>query len=145
MFKQILVPLDGSPTSNAALGRAIGMANVFGAAITVVMVYDPYTYIPTAAEYGTYQAQYLEDLRLEAQNTVSAASKTIEEAGIKAYSQVVESQRIWRGILDAAQSAKADLIVMGSHGRSGLDKLVMGSVAQRVLQHTSLPVLVVRD
>jgi len=58
---------------------------------------------------------------------------------------VIDAQTVWRAILDVALSDKADLIVMGSHGRSGLDKLVMGSVTQRVLQHTHLPVLVVRD
>ena len=55
------------------------------------------------------------------------------------------SDQIWRAILDLAETIKAELIVMGSHGRSGLEKLVMGSVTQRVLQHTKLPVLVVRD
>ncbi len=51
----------------------------------------------------------------------------------------------WRGVVEAADSLKADLIVMGSHGRSGLEKVVLGSVAQAVLSHTHLPVLVVRD
>ena len=58
---------------------------------------------------------------------------------------MIESHNAWRGIVQAAESLPADLIVMGSHGRSGLEKLVLGSVAQAVLSHTHLPVLVVRD
>ena len=58
---------------------------------------------------------------------------------------VIEAHTAWRGVVQAAESMQADLIVMGSHGRSGLEKLVLGSVAQAVLAHTRLPVLVVRD
>ncbi len=145
MYKHLLVPLDGSPTSEAALTQAIALAKTCGAALTVMMVFDPFPYIAAAAEYGSYQAQLAEDLRLEAQQTVDAACTRVEAAGLPLASHVIDAQTVWRAILDVALSDKADLIVMGSHGRSGLDKLVMGSVTQRVLQHTHLPVLVVRD
>ena len=59
--------------------------------------------------------------------------------------EVVEAHAAWRGVVQAAESRQADLIVMGSHGRSGLEKLVLGSVTQAVLSHTKCPVLVVRD
>jgi nucleotide-binding universal stress UspA family protein len=89
--------------------------------------------------------QLAEDLRLEAEHTVNAAHTRVRAAGLSVASHVIEVQKVWKAILDIAHSDKADLIVIGSHGRSGLDKLVMGSVTQRVLQHTHLPVLVVRD
>ena len=57
---------------------------------------------------------------------------------------MVESHAVWRGVLEAADAAGADLIVMGSHGRRGLEKLVLGSVAQSVLSHTRINTLVVR-
>ena len=145
LYKKILVPLDGSPTSELALSHAIALARDAGAALVVLMAYDPYPYIAAAAEYGSYQVQLAEDLRLEAEHTVTAACARVAAANLPEASHVAESQKVWRSILDFAQSDKADLIVMGSHGRSGLDKLVMGSVSQRVLQHTHLPVLVVRD
>lgn len=145
MIRHILVPVDGSPTSTAALHRALEFARAFGAEVTVLTTYDPYPYLGAAAEYGTSQAQFLEDLRTEATTVVQAARSTVEDAGLKANSQVLEAHRAHEGILEVAESVRADLIVMGSHGRSGLDKLVMGSVTQRVLQHTRLPVLVVRD
>ncbi len=145
MYKHLLVPLDGSPTSESALTQAIALAQTCDAAITVMMVYDPFPYIAAAAEYGSYQVQLAEDLRLEAENTVNAAHTRVRAAGLPVASHVIEVQKVWKAILDIAQSDKVDLIVIGSHGRSGLDKLVMGSVTQRVLQHTHLPVLVVRD
>ena len=144
MYKNLLVPLDGSLTSEGALTQAIALAKACGAALKVMMVYDPFPYIAAAAEYGTYQAELAQDLRLEAEQTVNAACARVRAAGLPVRSHVIELQRTWRAILNVADSDKADLIVMGSHGRSGLDKLVMGSVTQRVLQHTHLPVLVVR-
>ncbi|MEQ1660955.1 MAG: universal stress protein, partial [Hylemonella sp.] len=59
--------------------------------------------------------------------------------------QVIEAHAPWRGILDTAKAVGADLIVMGSHGRRGLEKVVLGSVAQRVLSHAQLSVFIVRD
>ena len=145
LYKRVLVPLDGSPTSDSALDQAIALARLCEASLVVVMVYDPYPYIAAAAEYASYQAQLAEDLRREVEQTVSAARKKVEAAGLQVSTQVLDAQRVWRAILDVAQAEQVDLIVMGSHGRSGLDKLVMGSVTQRVLQHTHLPVLVVRE
>lgn len=144
MYKHLLVPLDGSPPSEAALTQAIALARTCGSVVSVMMVYDPFPYIAAAAEYGSYQVQLAEDLRREAEQTVNAACTRVRDAGLQVVSHVVEMQKVWQAVLDIAQSDRADLIVMGSHGRSGLDKLVMGSVTQRVLQHTQLPVLVVR-
>ena len=123
----------------------MALARTCEAEVTVMMVYEPYPYIAAAAEYDSYQVQLAEDLRQEAEQTVQTARDSVQAAGLQVASHVMESQKAWRSILDVSQSDKADLIVMGSHGRSGLDKLVMGSVTQRVLQHTRLPVLVVRD
>ena len=64
---------------------------------------------------------------------------------MKVDTRVVESNTPWRGILETATELGADIIVMGSHGRRGLEKLVLGSVAQRVISHAHVPVLVVRD
>ena len=96
MFKHILVPIDGSPTSELAVDKAIGLARAFDSAVTTIYVVDPYPFTGVGA------------------------------------------------LVKAAEDRSADLIVMGSHGRSGIEKLVLGSVAQRVVQHTQLPVLLVR-
>jgi len=76
---------------------------------------------------------------------VHAAKESFVKACVTVDTTVIEAHTAWRGIVEAGVSLNADLIVMGSHGRSGLEKLMLGSVAQAVLSHTKLPVLVVRD
>ncbi len=68
----------------------------------------------------------------------------LKAAGLSSDTRVVESHTVWRGILEAADAASADLVVIGSHGRRGLERLVLGSVAQSVLSHTKVTTLVVR-
>ena len=75
---------------------------------------------------------------------VSGGREAIEASGEEVDTRVVEAHAVWRGILDAARDLEADVIVMGSHGRHGIEKL-LGSVAQRVLSHAHGPVMVVRD
>ncbi len=144
MFKKILVPLDGSDTSQAALHTAIGMAQAFGSSLVLVSVYDPFPFIVAGPDYGYAQVQYVDAVKAESEATVLAGRQLAEAAGLQVATQVIDAPKTWRAILDAAAATQAGLIVMGSHGRSGLDKLVMGSVAHSVLQHAPLPVLVVR-
>ena len=75
---------------------------------------------------------------------VSRSWQAIEASGITVETSVVEAHSVWRGILDAATAMEADIVIMGSHGRHGIEKL-LGSVAQRVLSHAHVPVMVVRD
>ena len=82
--------------------------------------------------------------RAEARTSTEPAQAVLAQAGVHSSITVSEAHAAWRGILDTAGHIGADLIVMGSHGRSGLEKVVLGSVAQRVLSHASLPVMVVR-
>ncbi len=82
--------------------------------------------------------------RAEANDSLAAARQAFEAAGVQVTAALVEAHVVWRGIVEAADAGGADLIVMGSHGRSGIEKMVLGSVAQRVLSHARQPVLVVR-
>jgi nucleotide-binding universal stress UspA family protein len=145
MFKHILVPVDGSPTAQLALTKAIGLAKAFGAALTSIYVLDPYPFTGVGTDFAYGQAEYLSAATAEAQTTLKAVKTACDEAGVAVTTSVLESHTTWRGVVEAAQANRADLIVMGSHGRSGLEKLVLGSVTQAVLAHTHLPVLVVRD
>lgn len=144
MFKKLLVPVDGSPTARGALLTAVDLAKLCGASMVVISVYDSFPFIVAGPDYGYAQVPYVDAMRNEAHATVEEARKLAADAGLVVEGQVLESPKTWRAIVDAAESSQADLIVMGSHGRSGLDKLVMGSVAQSVLQRVTLPVLVVR-
>ncbi len=145
MFNHILVPVDGSATSQLAVSKAIGMAKAFGSRLTAIFVIDPYPFTGVGTDFAYGQAEYLSAATAEANAAIKATKAQFEAAGMAVETSVVESHSAWRGIVQAAATLPADLIVMGSHGRSGLEKLVLGSVAQAVLSHTHLPVMVVRD
>ena len=145
MFKHILVPVDGSPTAQLAVQKAIELAKAFDSRVSTIFVIDPYPFTGVGTDFAYGQAEYLSAATAEANAAVKTAKAAFTEAGISAEASVIESHTAWRGVVQAAESMQADLIVMGSHGRSGLEKLVLGSVTQAVLSHTKLPVLVVRD
>lgn len=145
MFKHILVPVDGSSTSMLALAKAAGMAKAFGSAVTAVYVLDPYPFSGVGADFAYGQAQYLAAANAEANQALETVKTTMAEQGVAVDTVVAEGHAVHEGIVRMGDSVGADLIVMGSHGRRGLEKLVLGSVAQRVLQTARVPVLVVRD
>ena len=145
MFNHILVPVDGSNTAQVAVGKAIELAKAFGSTVTVIYVIDPYPFTGVGTDFAYGQAEYLSAATAEANAAVKAAKDTFSVASVKVDTSIIEAHTAWRGIVEAGTSLNADLIVIGSHGRSGLEKLVLGSVAQAVLSHTKLPVLVVRS
>lgn len=144
MFKNILVPVDGSETSMAAIEKAAGLAKAFDAQVTAVYVIDPYPFTGVGADFAYGQDQYLRAAKVEADNALGAVREKMQAASVPVQTRVAESHAAWRGILDVTDEVGADLVVMGSHGRRGLEKLVLGSVAQRVLTNAKVPVLVVR-
>ncbi|MBD9531387.1 universal stress protein [Comamonas sp. CMM01] len=145
MFKHILVPVDGSETSLHAVAKAAGLAKAFGSEVTAVYVLDPYPFTGVGADFAYGQAQYLSAATAEANTALEAVKKQMDEAGVAVKTMVGEGHAVHEGIVRVADSVGADLIVMGSHGRRGLEKLVLGSVAQRVLSAARIPVLVVRQ
>jgi len=145
MFKNILVPVDGSPTSQQAVAKAVTLAKAFDGTITAIYVIDPYPFTGVGTDFAYGQEQYLAAATAEAHDAIRVARESIEAAGVKVDTRVVEAHAVWRGILETATDLGADIVVMGSHGRRGLEKLVLGSVAQRVLSHAHMPVMVVRD
>jgi len=144
MFKHILVPVDGSSTAQLAAEKAIGLAKAFGSRVSTIFVIDPYPFTGIGTDFAYGQTEYLSAATAEANAAIKSIKVVFEQAGVNIQTSVIESNNAWRGVVEAAESMQADLIVMGSHGRSGLEKLVLGSVTQAVLSHTKLPVLVVR-
>lgn len=144
-YHNILVPVDGSETSHAAVEKAVEFAKAFGSKITVVQVLalDPYI----AAEY--ISASQTNDLIERARNAIvdslAAAKAKFNEQGLEVETKLLEGQVIHREIVRAAEDSHADLIIIGSHGRTGLKKLFLGSVAQSVLGESHIPVLIVRQ
>lgn len=145
MFKHILLPVDGSPTSMVAVDKAAEMAKACGAAVTAVYVIDPYPFTGVGSEFAYGQDQYLNAARAEARAAMDGTAKRLQEAGVPAETRIIESHAVWRGVLEAIEACGADLVVMGSHGRRGLERLVLGSVTQSVLSHTGISTLVVRS
>ena len=144
-YQNILVPVDGSETSFAAVAKAAELAKAFGSKITVVQVLtlDPYI----AAEYITANQtnDLIERARASIVKTLEEAKQKFTEQGVEAKTKLLEGQVIAREITNAAKDLNADLIVIGSHGRTGLKKLFLGSVAQSILSEGTTPVLVVRQ
>lgn len=145
MFTHILVPVDGSPTAAVAVNKAAALAKVFNSQVTAVYVIDPYPFTGVGADFAYGQAQYLTAATTEAHIALDAVKTLMEQAGVAVEIVVGEGHSVHNGIMEAAKATGADLIVMGSHGRKGLEKLVLGSVTQRVLADSLIPVLVVRQ
>ena len=145
MFKHILIPVDGSPIAARAVDKALAIAEAFKSAVSLIYVIDPYAFTGVGTDLSYGQAEYLSAATAEGNEALKQARQVFEARGIEVSSAVVEGHAVYRAILDAAQAAHADLIVMGSHGRHGLEKLILGSVTAQVLAHAHLSVLVVRD
>lgn len=145
MFKHILVPVDGSATSMLAVNKAAGLAKAFGSQVTAVYVIDPYPFTGVGADFAYGQAQYLSAATADAHTALDAVKSAMEQAGIPVDTVMGEGHSVHDGVMEAVKTTGADLIVMGSHGRKGLEKLVLGSVTQRVLSDSTIPVLVVRQ
>ncbi len=144
MFHHILVPIDGSETSMLAVSKASGLALAFGSRITLIHVIDNYPFIGVGADYALGQTEYLAAASAGARAARAHGVEALAAEGLHSDQRVVDGHVVHEGIVDTAVGLGADLIVMGSHGRAGIEKLLLGSVTQRVLQDAPMPVLVVK-
>ncbi len=145
MFKKILVPVDFSECSTAALKHALVLRKTFDAELEVVHAYDVPTFIPphVVVMMGEIDAPLSEYAERHAQDQLAEFLKGFEEDAAHIKSRVLLGPAAMT-ILEAADEGKFDAIVMGTHGRTGLSRLVMGSTAEKVLRGASCPVLTVR-
>jgi len=151
MFSRILVPIDGSPTSNRGLDEAIGLATDQKAKICLLHVVDEL--VVTAGADGTvyippnYIDDFVRALRVAGKKLLARAEAKVRQRGIEVESVLLETvgRRVADLILKQAKKWRADVIVLGTHGRRGLTRVVMGSDAEMVLRETALPVLLVRS
>ena len=144
---KILLPIDGSEFSKTAVKDVCSMIRPEGTEVAVFCVVEPLEYVaPPQMDVG--YAPELEGVRKErmehARSYVSAAADTLKRAGFQVDTSVVEDE-IRGAILDFAKDWKADLIVLGSHGRRGLTRLLLGSVAESVARHAPCSVWIVRQ
>ncbi len=144
-FEHILVPIDGSETSFAAVQHAAELAKNFRSKITVLQVLTIDPYIEAQYITATQSSDIIERAKKTIQETLDLAKQKFREEGLVVETKIAEGQAVHREIVDAAAEVGADLIVIGSHGRTGFKKFILGSVAQNVLGEVKIPVLVVRQ
>ncbi|MEA5098076.1 MAG: universal stress protein [Burkholderiaceae bacterium] len=147
MYKNILVPTDGSPLSQEAVAHAISFARDAGARIIFFCAgqANPATYSGVGAIFDAqFTNKFRETARATAQEILDVAKKLAQEAGVECDTMVLLSGAPWEGIIEAAKRSECDLIFMASHGRRGVDALLLGSQAQKVLVYSKIPVLVYR-
>ena len=146
MFKHILIATDGSAASEHAAKLAIGLARTHNAKLTVVYVVDPYPYMGIGEINPMGYQAYTAAAQQQAAQAHALVEKLCLEDGapVALQARLIEDVAAAAGIVQAAEAEGADLIVVGSHGRSGIARLMLGSVSNKVVAESKVPVLVTR-
>ena len=145
MFQNILVATDGSPLSESAVDNAISFAREAGAKVTVVTATEPFHVMATdSAQLSETRQTYERHVKAEAARYLGNAERKAKAQGVQCHVIQVEAEHPYKAIIDTAEKFGCDLIAMASHGRRGVSALVIGSVTNKVLTHSSIPVLVYR-
>lgn len=148
MIKHVLVPVDGSELSGKAVAQAVELARALKAKVTGFHAYPEYHAVLLYEYVGPIDAisrkDYIASAKATAENYLATVTKAATAAGLEVDSVVVASDYPHEAIIQTAKKKKCDLIIMASHGRSGVSGLLLGSVTHKVLTHSKIPVLVVR-
>jgi nucleotide-binding universal stress UspA family protein len=148
VLRHVLVPLDGSALAEEVLESAVALGGLMQAAYTLVRIYGPQ--IDTGLDPRSYATAAgseppVERLRAEAQDYLDVVAARLKGRGFSVQTDVAVGQHAASAILDAAQRLGVDLLALETHGRRGLARLLMGSVADKVIRGASVPVLVHRS
>jgi nucleotide-binding universal stress UspA family protein len=146
MYKRILVPVDGSATSAKGLEEAIRLAKLTGASLQLVNIVDETSLAFGVEAYASYSQDVLASLRDGAREILDKAQQRAASAGVATDTKAIETfgARVADLIVDETVAAKADLIVIGTHGRRGVGRLLLGSDAEQILRLAPVPVLLVK-
>jgi nucleotide-binding universal stress UspA family protein len=147
MYRRILVPVDGSTASNIGRTQAIGLAQTQGARLRFLNVLDESLGFSSPDIAAVNMGELLKSMRELGEKSVQEAASLAVKKGLRADAAVLPSRgrRASDVILEEAKKWRADLIVMGTHGRRGFNRLLLGSDAERVLRDTPVPLLLVRE
>ena len=147
MYKHILIATDGSELSSRGLEHGLRLASATGARATIITVTEPWQSVDAGHVWGG-AASLLDEYRTHARE---AATQILDAAKERASALGVEHEAVYvaeaypgEAIVESAEERGADLIVMASHGRRGLNRMLLGSQANSVITHSKVPVLVVR-
>ncbi|MEO8652200.1 MAG: universal stress protein [Hyphomicrobiaceae bacterium] len=145
MYKNLLIATDGSELAGKAVTHGLELAKALGAKVTAVIVSEPWTVFATGEVGASFPVdEYERGSAANASQVLAAVADRAKAAGVPCATKYLKDQFPAEGIIAAAKEAGCDLIVMASHGRSGVPRLLLGSQANKVLTHTEIPVLVCR-
>lgn len=145
MFKHLLVPTDGSALSERAIQMAVALARESEARLTVLHVIPEFHVFAYGPEMlPDTEKRFLEVARQHANDYLGSATQAAAEAGVECETVATTQAHPYEAIVSVAKQRNCDLIVMASHGRSGLRARLIGSETQKVLTHSNIPVLVVQ-
>lgn len=145
MYKKVLIATDGSSVGDKAIEQGLEVAKKFGAKVLIIKVTEMWSAIDVAGRDALARIETYEKAASEAASEILAKAKqAAEKAGVACETKHVADRVPADGIVGTADADNCDLIVMGSHGRRGFNKLLLGSQAQNVLTHTKKPVLIAR-
>lgn len=145
MFNHILIAIDGSELADKALQQGLELASALKAKVTIVTVTEPWhTFAAGEATVAFPIDEYEAGITKAAQSTLGNAEIAAKNANVPYDSVHVKDSYPADGILETAKKSSCDLIVMASHGRRGLSRLLLGSQANHVVTHSSFPVLICR-
>lgn len=147
MYKRIIVPIDGSPTSNQALATAVQLATTFGARLRLIHVVEEMAYLSGYDQYGGYSGELIKVMRETGARILEEGLASAKAAGLEADTMLFDKfgERLAETVAEGAKLWGADLIVVGTHGRRGVGRLLMGSGAEQIIRIAPVPVLVVRS
>jgi len=145
MYNRILVPVDGSPTSDRGLAEAIKLAKLTGARLLLLHAVD-LAAVTVSAEAGAAAVSIYEAMREGGEEIIARARDTVAKAGITAETVLSDTLtgRLCDLVVDHATKWQADLVVIGTHGRKGVGRLLLGSDAEQIVRTAPVPVLLVR-
>jgi nucleotide-binding universal stress UspA family protein len=143
MYKNILIATDGSDLAKHAAKQGIALAKAVGAKVTAVNATEPFHWfapnLPADA-----QPAYVQGMQQVAARALGVIADAAKAAGVSCEMVHVEAEHPYEAIIDTATSKHCDLVVMASHGRSGVSAVLLGSETMKVLTHSKIPVLVYR-
>lgn len=146
MYQRILVPIDGSTTSGEGLDEAVKLARLTGAELRLVHVVDQLTFATGLDPYGAYAGDLITSMRETGEGILAQARAKVEAHGIKVESKLFDNfaGRVSDMVVDEAKTWGADLIVIGTHGRRGVTRWMLGSDAEQIVRLAPVPVLLIR-
>lgn len=146
MYKRLLVPVDGSETSTKALIAALQMARESGGQVHLIHVLEELAQVVAYDPYGGYPGDLIKVMRESGAKVLQDAMAVAQASGVTADEQLIEAagQRLADVVNKAAANFNADLIVVGTHGRRGMGRVLLGSGAEQIIRQAEVPVLVIR-